>query len=551
MRKTTFTSKALARRLLFLTACVSIFSCSMKDKKGTSSIALDQLHKVLEQKVDCDTIYIKDGVYADLSLTISQSGNTKQNLVIKADNAGKVKVTGRSKVSIKGSYVVLSGIFFETPITASANDKLGAVIDIFGDHNRITECTFFRCHNRASISSLYIKEEDRMPKYHRIDHCYFADNFGWRLYLDLGQRVPSDDFKYAMYHRIDHNYFSTPYKFGANTGSSMRIGLGQYGYGRCMIDNNLFERQNGEAELIENKSHQNIYIHNTFKNCESNMSFRQGHQAIFLQNYLFATDPKRRCGGLSMWMDRHIVAGNYFSFPYGSFVRLDKKMNIKTNELPASVVRFNSGCKNFMENGNPVGHYAANHVTFINNLMYNNKDYLFDFSFGYAHMKERYEQKTGIEVAGASNSLIKNNHFEKKCGDKETLFIDKSNKHSQTFQFVENVFEAYDGTSVANNPPLKDELKAEDDILKVKEWMPNIASLHERSFGLVMLMNNCVAQVKRIDGQKNEIKFNKFNPLTFNEVGPKWLKENPSTFAQDGVMTETLKAEILKNINRQ
>jgi poly(beta-D-mannuronate) lyase len=530
---------------IFLVNVINTYSAhkypsSQNDRLTIIVSSSEELETILEKSSDYDTIAIKNGVYNNFKIEIPQSGSKKKPLILKAQNPGEVIFNRGTAFILKGSHIVLSGFYFKADLSSNGMDGGQPVIDIKGDYNRITQCAFWKCHNRASIASLYQQEEDRMPKYTRIDHCYFADNFGWRLYLDLGQRVPGDDLKYAMHYRIDHNYFSTPFKFGANTGSAMRIGLGPLGYGRCLIDNNLFERQNGEVELIENKSHENVYIHNTFKNCESQMSFRQGHRTIFLHNALLGTDPDKKCGGLGMWMDNHLVAGNYFSFPHGSYVPLNANMKIREERLPAAVIGFKSGCKNFMENGEPVGHFASQDVIFANNLLFNNKDLLIDFSQGLDIMKKRYEEKLGINVSGSFNHQIINNFFVSLDDNKVFIFEDKANQAIQTSYIANNKCEGYKKLDKGANTT--NESIPFADVSTFNQWLALIPGL-DSQIDLVSLANSSVAEISAEPNQEMKVLFKK-KPLNFEDVGPDWLKENPSDFARNGKMTNSLKKQI-------
>ena len=511
-------------------------------------------------------IIVKDGTYHNFHAQINQSGTEASPLIIKAETPGKVFFTGASTFEINGSYVVFKDFYFKAPLPQNGMDGGKPVINITGDYNRVTNCAFLGCHNRASIASLFQEKEDRMPKYTRIDHCYFADNFGWRLYLDLGKVVPNDDLKYAMNYRIDHNYFSTPFKFGANTGSSMRIGLGPLGYGHCLVDNNLFERQNGEVELIENKSHENVYLFNTFKNCESQMSFRQGKRTIFLKNTFIGTDKNQKCGGLGMWMNDHVVAGNYFSFPYGSYIPFDKKMKPRTDRFPAAVVRFMAGCTNFIEDNKPVGHFAANKISFANNIFYNNSDILLDLSHNYEGMYTRYKEDLGIEVSGSSNHKFDNNIFFSVTRNIKDAFYDIQQKTVANSTWNNNMLSGYQSVeAIANNSfgkiqissvnglkiPFSEELiknKVEikiDKVTEVEKWLSKIPGV-KSVVDLEQIANTFPSETQSNDNNLS----GGLRSLSFQDVGPIWLTENPSTFAKDGIMTDKLKTEILNNIQK-
>lgn len=540
----------MTRTLLILFIQLFVLtSCSIR--KTATPIVLEsdfELKVALEKELFTDTFFIKAGTYSRFNISINRSGSAEKPLVICAENQGDVVFSDSTFIVISGSYVELSGFYFKDGLPSNGMDGGKPVIDIKGDYNRITNCAFLGCHNRAGIASLYQEEEDRMPQYTRIDHCYFADNLGWRLYLDLGKRVPGDDLRYAMYYRIDHNYFSTPFKLGANTGSAMRIGLGPLGYGRCLIDNNLFERQNGEVELIENKSHENVYLNNTFRNCEAQMSFRQGHRTIFLHNHFIGDDPNKKCGGLSMWMDKHLVAGNYFSFPHGSYIPLNANQKPREDRFPGAVVRFMSGCKNFIEKEHPVGHLAGQKITFANNVIFNSPDYQIDFAHNHKGMIERYEKAMDIEVSGSFDNSIYNNIFLKEGKAEKEPFYDVAGKGFSTGEWKANHISGF--LDSRSKPGTIQITKNSDETVKIGipdldefySWLKDIPG-QENKIDLLNLANSSVA----VPGENDSI-IMKREPLTFKDVGPDWLIKNPSAFAQNGVYSDTLKKIIKENI---
>ncbi len=492
-----------------------------------------ELKEAMSATTKPSKIIIADGEYTSFNFTISQSGSAAEPFVVEAQTPGGVIVTDGAQVKITGSYVTLSGIYFKDGFEKGGMDKGEPVIEIVGDNVRVTQCAFVNCNNRASVASMYQSAEKRMPQFTRIDHCYFADNLGWRLYLDLGNRVPSDDPQYAMYYRIDHNYFSTPYKMAENTGSAMRIGLGQLGLGRCLIDNNLFERQDGETELIENKSHENVYISNTFRNCRSQMSFRQGRGIIFLHNQFEATDSKYRYGGLGMWMNDHIVAGNYFSLPWGAFTSLDKNIKERKDKFEPAAVQFTCGYKNFKNSDNSyASHLTAQNNTIANNLFFNCSDPIFNMAF----FKKWMEINTSYDAAVPFGNIVTGNVY----------------GYSTTSYPELVVMEEGDNTIEGNTlvtpkkgaTPQYIAIESEQ-LTKAQEWLATIPGVAAGDFDLAALANSRVAEIEK-RGKKVEVV--RTEPHTFKTVGPDWLSENPSEFALSGDYTPELITTIRTNL---
>ena len=69
---------------------------------------------------------------------------------------------------------------------------------------------------------------------------------------------------------------------GENGGETMRLG---YSYqsmfvSRTTVEDNLFTQCDGEIEIISSKSCENVYRHNTFRDCEGTLTLRHGNRCV-------------------------------------------------------------------------------------------------------------------------------------------------------------------------------------------------------------------------------------------------------------------------------
>ncbi len=264
-------------------------------------------------------IIVADGVYSNLHLQVEA-----EEVTIKAKHPGKAIISGDSRVILDGDGIVFSGFYFKDG--ARNPDEWGShgpgLVTVRGNHIRITECAF---HQFDSVSSGWIVTMPRsmgeVPQFLRVDHCSFTNkpsfdqvvNFNnilranWVAHRDEEGYVPPG----PMYHRLDHCYFSNPKKKG-NAGAGLRIGFSGDAGGRCLVDHNLFERQDSESEIITSKTPENIFFANTYRNCRGTMNFRGGARQIALRNYFLATDRLAEYGGMFIWDNDHVVTENYF-----------------------------------------------------------------------------------------------------------------------------------------------------------------------------------------------------------------------------------------------
>ncbi len=142
---------------------------------------------------------------------------------------------------------------------------------------------------------------------HRVDHCTFQGKSGkgptfvvW-LGGENGGR-----------HQIDHNYFGPRERLGKNGGETIRLGDSKTSMltGECVVEQNLFEKCNGETECISNKSCGNIYRENTFLEVSGALTLRHGNGCIVERN-VFLGNGARGTGGIRIIGEDHIIRGNY------------------------------------------------------------------------------------------------------------------------------------------------------------------------------------------------------------------------------------------------
>jgi len=80
----------------------------------------------------------------------------------------------------------------------------------------------------------------------------------------------------------------------------------------CVVSENLFEKCNGEIEIISNKSCENTYLLNTFLYCSGCLTLRHGNRCEVKDNVFIGGDA-RGTGGVRLVGKGHRITGNYFS----------------------------------------------------------------------------------------------------------------------------------------------------------------------------------------------------------------------------------------------
>ena len=79
-----------------------------------------------------------------------------------------------------------------------------------------------------------------------------------------------------------------------------------------LVANNLFERCNGEVEVISSKTNFNEFRNNVFYKSEGSLVTRHGNYCIVDGNYFIGDDASEQIGGVRLIGTGHWVTNNYF-----------------------------------------------------------------------------------------------------------------------------------------------------------------------------------------------------------------------------------------------
>ena len=78
----------------------------------------------------------------------------------------------------------------------------------------------------------------------------------------------------------------------------------------CVVERNVFEKCNGEAECISNKSCGNLYRENTFLEVQGTLTLRHGNGCV-VEGNVFLGNNVNGTGGIRIIGEDHQVRGNY------------------------------------------------------------------------------------------------------------------------------------------------------------------------------------------------------------------------------------------------
>lgn len=270
-----------------------------KEYRISSANELKELERSL---VAGDVVVLNDGTWHNQIIKLVANGRLDKPITLKADTLGKVILTGNSRVFVKGSHVVVSGLMF----TDGALEEKGHIIRLEGSHHRLTETAIIR-YNPESIDTRYFWVS-LFGDHHRVDHNFFSGQEHSGVTNVVWLRGENTGF-----HQIDHNYYGQRPRANANGFETIRVGSGRSSHvdSHVVVENNVFEEADGEIEIISNKSNYNIYRHNTFLNSAGTLTLRQGTHNIVEGNY-FLGQLRPGSGGVRVISTNQLIINNYF-----------------------------------------------------------------------------------------------------------------------------------------------------------------------------------------------------------------------------------------------
>ena len=303
------------RPVSFLSAALVAILATVHASAQTTVATSAELRAAIAAAQPGDTIAMADGVWTDVSIVFDAQGAEGDSIRLVAETPGGVVLNGSSALRIAGDYLVVDGLRFEGGALSS-----GHVIQFrngsrHANHSRLTNSTVVDV-NPANKQTEY-KWISLYGTHNRVDHNYVRGktNVGSTLVVWLESAADHE----PTYHRIDHNHFGYRPPLGQNEGETIRIGTStrsmQDAY--VTVERNLFERCDGEAEIVSNKSGQNVFRGNTFFRSRGSLTLRHGNGAR-VEGNVFVGQNVDDTGGVRVVGEDHVIVNNYFDLLRGT-----------------------------------------------------------------------------------------------------------------------------------------------------------------------------------------------------------------------------------------
>lgn len=254
-----------------------------------------------------DTIVMADGVWTNQQISFAGFGSAGSPLTLRPQTPGGVTLNGSSKLTISGNYLVADGLRFEGGELGSG-EHIVRFRGSNGDaaNSRLTNSTIID-YNAANINTRYFWVSMHGNS-NRVDHNYFSGQSHSGVTVTVWRDNPIAD-----NHLIDNNYFGDRPEGNGNGFETIRIGTSDESLSDSftVVENNLFERVDGEIEIISNKSGNNTFRYNTFRESKGVLTLRHGDGNLVEGNF-FLGEGKDGSGGVRVIGEDQTLVNNYF-----------------------------------------------------------------------------------------------------------------------------------------------------------------------------------------------------------------------------------------------
>ncbi len=328
---------------------VLFISCNVGEKESGLLVSDNEaLTAALNNAKPGDEIIMANGVWTDVQIRFKAQGTEKMPIRLRAETPGEVFLEGKSDLKFGGEYLIASGLFFRNGQTPTD------VVVEFRTH-KDTVANHCSLVNSVILDYNQLKRDrsDRWVEFHgrhnTLDHCYIAgkSNRGPTVRVDI-----EGNESIRNYHNITNNHFGPRPPKGGPSGETIQLGnsFTSMSPSNTLVANNLFERCDGEVEVISSKTNFNEFRNNVFYKSEGSLVMRHGNYGIIDGNYFIGDEASDQMGGIRVINTGHWIINNYFYNLKGSSFRsplavmngIPKSPLNRYNQVTDVVVAFNT-----------------------------------------------------------------------------------------------------------------------------------------------------------------------------------------------------------------
>ena len=297
--------------LLLIYAFLLLGSCGRNSNPGSMYVKdINELNHAIRQATPGAEIVLANGVWQDVQINFYGQGTEVAPITLRAETPGEVIIQGESDLKLGGEFLVVEGLYF-TDGASPSQSVIQFFInkDTLANSCRVTHCVI-QDFNKAqrNMQDIWVVFKGR---YNQLDHCYLAgkSNRGPTIRVDLegNQSIKN-------YHQIKNNHFGPRPPKGGPSAETIQIGNSgtSMAPSHTKVESNLFDRCNGEVEVISSKTNFNEFRNNVFYKSEGSLVTRHGNYCIVDGNYFIGDEKSPHVGGVRLIGTGHWITNNYF-----------------------------------------------------------------------------------------------------------------------------------------------------------------------------------------------------------------------------------------------
>lgn len=301
----------ILKPLAFTCLAVVLSGCEAETKADAGKYLVtdeEAFREAVENAGPGDVITLANGTWEDFEILFTGKGEEGKPITLTAETKGKVILSGQSNLRLAGEYLEVSGLVFKDGYTPSKEViSFRQNKENLANNSRVTEVVIdnYNQPERYEVDFWVMM----YGKNNRFDHNHLVGkrNKG----VTMAVRMNTEESR-ENYHRIDHNYFGPRPILGSNGGETLRIGTSHYSRLNSFttVENNYFDRCDGELEIISSKSGNNKILNNTFFESRGTLTMRHGNDTLVEGNVFFGNDVDHT-GGIRVINARQTVRNNY------------------------------------------------------------------------------------------------------------------------------------------------------------------------------------------------------------------------------------------------
>ncbi|MXW72626.1 MAG: alginate lyase [Chromatiales bacterium] len=298
----------MSYRRFLVASALAFFAAGSASAAETLVTNQEEYRDAVERAGPGDVIVLANGVWRDFEILLVGNGEPDRPITLTAETKGQVVISGQSNLRLAGNHLVVSGLVFRDGYTPTST-----VISFRrtkgepANYSRVTETVIDRFNNpeRHEIDFWVLM----FGRHNRFDHNHVEGK--GNLGVTMAVRLDGEE-NQLNHHRIDHNYFGPRPILGSNGGETLRIGTSHYSMADSLtvVENNVFDRCDGELEIISNKSGGNTFRGNLFLESRGTLTMRHGNNAVVEDN-VFLGNGVPNTGGIRVINKGHVVRNNY------------------------------------------------------------------------------------------------------------------------------------------------------------------------------------------------------------------------------------------------